>query len=270
MATSGSGASGTTKRLASDLNRAQENLEEKTQPDVALPSEYAPQGAEQTEAQKASFPAQYGSMSEPPILKKQAYYDQIAKQMGGTVPASNVTIPFTDKDVEEIEEKQRITELANFHTWIQKNFPVFTDPQTQRHMRQIYPEFYSMREQQMKETIEMQTKAQMIALNGFQNIDELYFLFQLSTNEDLAKTLATPIGAREGGTVEETARYQRSMWNTKRRVRNKATSEVAFAGVGSLGGVTDVASGDSGLGNFSNVATLGRFARPPPTFFGRG
>jgi hypothetical protein len=233
-------ASSGIKSMSKQLDSAQKRIDDKTQPDTAVTQAFEmPRGG--VFAEGASYPAKYVADTEPQIMDKSMYYEKVrSKQTAEGYPLHQAitTIPFTDQDVAALKEKERLTELKNFDQWLMSKYNVFGDPNTQKWMTEVYPEFYNARESQIEDMLEMQKRVNRIGIRGVHDKDDLFLVYKMSTDPDLKDMLTRapgPVPTARTDIPDQEDRYVRGLWKQKMKQRRTEVLPTVTAGSGPQG-----------------------------------
>lgn len=169
---------------------------------------------------KGGFPAQYYSGAAPPLLEKRRYYEKLTGKKN-----LNISIPFTDKDVETIKQKEKMAMLARFDLFVTRNFDPSLNPTRGEWLQKIYPEYFDARKKEKDEIHRLRSQYEDIVLYGPKNKDDLYLLYRIDQDVEMRARIS-------GNTSMQTAniksykdvdgpKFQRGLWNWWKEERRK-------------------------------------------------
>lgn len=132
-------------------------------------------GGNKVNADANSYPARYfDQYSANEKLKTLQAASDLASDIGIQAPTfSSELIDIQRRRNEEIE-------LFQFEAWIESNWDI-TDPNQLRILHELYPEYWTKREQYIKERYDLGCKYELLQLRGPKNKDELILQYMLSS-----------------------------------------------------------------------------------------
>ena len=121
-----------------------------------------------------SFPAEYFRKNEDQ-KRIGVLTDYISWLNSQKIPA--IYTP-TEKDINVLLEKDAERELYNFESFLQMTFDL-DNPQHQKLVRELYPNYYERRVDVIRKTLKVQEKIAMLKLFGPQTKEDIFFIYAL-------------------------------------------------------------------------------------------
>lgn len=189
-----------------------------------------PRGRARTDGElEAEFPAQYF----PDHEKEDQRVALKAKLLAdGKRPLGDAMM--TDADLRWYQQKEEVKQQIIFDEWFSKLYDT-TDPNKLRLAQELYPEYYQMREREIKRQAAIQEKVALIKLRGVADKDDLEFIFALqSGNIKLrAKPLYDLDNIDDLRQAAQQSKYLRGIFNPVKYSKGAdSTSVPAFMGRG--------------------------------------
>lgn len=196
------------KRQAKELDESQEQIEAKTKQGVSI----------EGKSGRDYYGAKYLADRDIPYLEKKDYYSKTGGSNAQTI------IPFTDKDLKVIKEKERMQEQMNFDEWIQKTYDIYKDPNTLRLLNEIYPEYFDAREEEIEEMLDIKKRMHMLGLRGPRDKKDLYLLYKYGTDDQFKSVVDQDIGP---GKQIPASEYKAGFFNNRKLARQGFTADSA-------------------------------------------
>lgn len=119
----------------------------------------------------------------------------------------------TEDDINVLLRKDQEKELLNFETFIQSYFDL-TNPIHQKLVRELYPNYFERRLDNIREVLSLQERVAKIKLLGMQTKEDVYFVYGLMNGDiKLPKDVVFDLDKAQNNADD---RMQRGMFNFKR------------------------------------------------------
>jgi hypothetical protein len=143
---------------------------------------------------------------------------EIKEKLSGT---KNRIWPVTDSEAKYLVDKAKQLELINFHEFLQKSYGIdASNPVLMKWAQDMFPEFWSMREEMIDQNAFVQTALAKIRLFGPRSRDDFQLLFGISTGR-----VTVPEGSIYDPKKAEIGPHARGLFNPLRNVGSKAKFE---------------------------------------------
>lgn len=153
---------------------------------------------------KNEFPAEYMPQDRERDTRFELKQD-LLKNRGNY----QATVPFGEKDLRYLQEKQKVQERIEFDNWFSQLFDT-TDVNNARLAQQIYPDFYNAREEFIDRQAELQKRMAKIKLRGPRDLGDLQLIYLLQTGD--IKLRDVPLWKLDESDGEKD-RYNRGLFN---------------------------------------------------------
>ncbi len=163
------------------------------------------------------WPAQYQAFQDPPIADNLATFHKIKTLYNLPEQNPQITIPFSEKDREAWEAKEKMELQKQFDIWIAQHYDPVTDPAQAAWLKKVYPEWFDARIKENKLVHDLQSSYQRMCISGPESKEDLWTLFRASRDPSLADRLNTAIGSGTGVTVsgnDESIINKGKVWRT--------------------------------------------------------
>lgn len=134
----------------------------------------------------------------------------------------------TDKDIEYFMKKEETKQHILFDEWFSRLFDT-KDINKRRLAQELYPEYYSKREEEIDRQAAIQKKLAMIKLRGIKDLDDLKFVYALQSGD--IKLRKVPLYNLDTAEAEPDKQFQKGLFNPAR----KAEANDGYRGPKSLG-----------------------------------
>lgn len=135
-----------------------------------------------------TFETYYGHPSVPPAIEKKAY----ATSLG--LGKIQTHVELTEKDMDDIRAKRKLTDEAEFDAWILEKFPPWGNPSNQRFIEQTYPELLQKIDAWNKWRHEKKSEYESALINGPKDLKDLYNMYRISTDDQVRWRMFAPTG----------------------------------------------------------------------------
>lgn len=122
-----------------------------------------------------------------------------------------------DSDFKWLQEKREQEEYANFQLWFAQNFDKMS-PEQKKIARELFPQFYSERLQQLKRTVDLQARIARLKLMGIQNRDDLLLQYAIESGYIDSDPLEAILHPERNAGIPE-ANYVRGIFNPRRLLK---------------------------------------------------
>lgn len=180
-------------------------------------------GRTRGDPEQADFPAQYfpdQSEEDERIQMKMRLLKAPERPLGDAM--------LTDKDVEYFLKKEDTKQLIMFDEWFSRLFET-NDINKRRLAQELYPEFYSKKEQEIDRQAAIQKKIAMIKLRGIRDLDDLKFVYALQSGDIVLRK--EPLYNLDRKMEDPATKFHKGLFNPARRV----TVDDGYKGPKSLG-----------------------------------
>ena len=165
------------------------------------------------------YGAKYAVLQTEPLLEKASLVQKL-----GLNP--QVTLPLTDEDIKVVNQKMHMDQLHNFDLWLNETFPL-DNVAMREWLQQVYPEYFEARAKEIDDSAVLLANMHKIKLHGPKSLEDLWLLYRISSDPELANKVMEAIGTITkdtfagtpdqnylGSAAMETA-YQRGFFNAR-------------------------------------------------------
>ena len=184
-----------------------EDLYDRTTPAAQLIAEYGGAGAKNQESR--AFGAQYVQRGE----------DDHRLEMANALASAARPLPYTMDEIKAIERKLQQGAEMGFDGWFANTWQFESDnPVMQRWARDVNPEYFRRREEQIQNMAELQKKIALMKLYGPRTAEDLELLYAIDTGAIHQNVLDGPLWDPQGQ-ERATDQYQRGLFSPVQKVK---------------------------------------------------